>query len=516
MQVDYVIGKYIRLSVEDAKSDSLSIENQRLLIDKRIADMNISCTSVMEFVDNGHSGMNFERPAVQELLELVRLGQINCIIVKDLSRFGRDMIDTGYYIERVFPLYRIRFISISDDYDSAKYEGDTGGPDIAFKHLIHEQYSKDLSRKIKAARWEKAIRGELITKNCAFGYKKVGKQLEVDEVAAETVRLIFKLAIERQSVTQIIKRLYNDKHLTPSEYKQHSRRSNGNTTLCLWDESKLHSILENEQYIGTYIAGKTKKKEIGGKNVIKVPKAEWIRIPNHHPAIIEKSVFDEIQERMLTKGETLRSKKTGTSERYSGASHLKGKVLCGCCGHKLRRSTTKNEVFCCYYSRAAEDLECHGLKIAAIDLESIVLSKIHEEAKNTIGVDYTALKYSKTPVFDIMSYEQMEVAKRELYESFVLDEISLDAYMQKKAEYDTNQQWVACSHVKSKSEANDICNLKKKQNSADNALKEKKLTAHLVDERIDKVLVYPNNRVEIIWKSFEINLTNKKKCETVE
>ena len=204
----YVIAKYIRLSIEDAKNDSLSVESQRLLLDAHIAEMCVPDSEVLEFVDNGHSGTNFERPAVQELLELVRQGKVNCIAVKDVSRFGRNMIETGYYIERVFPLFRIRFIAVSDNHDSAEHEGDTGGMELAFKFLIHEQYSKDLGLKIKTAKHAKAIRGELIMKNCAFGYKKVENRLEIDEPAAETVRLIFDMAATGSSLADIAARLY--------------------------------------------------------------------------------------------------------------------------------------------------------------------------------------------------------------------------------------------------------------------------------------------------------------------
>ncbi|MCL2342870.1 MAG: recombinase family protein, partial [Firmicutes bacterium] len=157
---DYVIAKYIRLSIEDSKSDSMSIENQRLLLDRHISAMNLSNAEILEFVDNGHSGTNFERPAVQELLELVRLGQVNCVLVKDFSRFGRSAIEVGYFIERVFPLFGVRFISVSDGFDSAEHVGDTGGMEVSFKFIMHEYYSRELSRKIKSAKQEKMRRGE--------------------------------------------------------------------------------------------------------------------------------------------------------------------------------------------------------------------------------------------------------------------------------------------------------------------------------------------------------------------
>ena len=147
---NYVIALYIRLSVEDFKTESLSIPNQKLILrEKAMSLPEWDDSEILEFIDNGHTGTNFERPAVQELLTMVQAGKINCIIVKDLSRFGRNSIETGYFIERVFPLYHTRFISVSDDFDTANFKGDTGGIDIAFKYLISECYSRDMSMKTK-------------------------------------------------------------------------------------------------------------------------------------------------------------------------------------------------------------------------------------------------------------------------------------------------------------------------------------------------------------------------------
>ena len=144
----YVIALYIRLSIEDYKYDSMSIENQRLVLNEYAAGMPEALNSeVLEFVDNGYSGTNFERPQVQKLIEMVRENRIDCIIVKDFSRFGRNSIEVGYFMERVFPIYGIRFISLNDEYDSAKYHEDTGGINVAFKYLISEFYSRDLSVK---------------------------------------------------------------------------------------------------------------------------------------------------------------------------------------------------------------------------------------------------------------------------------------------------------------------------------------------------------------------------------
>ena len=165
----YVIALYIRLSIEDYKYDSLSIENQSLVLHEYAASMPEALNAeIMEFIDNGYSGTNFERPQVQKLIELVRANQIDCIIVKDFSRFGRNSIETGYFIERVFPLFHTRFISISDDFDSSKFKGDTGGMDVAFKYLISEYYSRDMSIKTKSAKYAKMQRGEYQSKMPLF------------------------------------------------------------------------------------------------------------------------------------------------------------------------------------------------------------------------------------------------------------------------------------------------------------------------------------------------------------
>ena len=201
----YVIALYIRLSIEDYKYDSLSIENQSLVLHEYAASMPEALNAeIMEFIDNGYSGTNFERPQVQKLIELVRANQIDCIIVKDFSRFGRNSIETGYFIERVFPLFHTRFISISDDFDSSKFKGDTGGMDMAFKYLISEYYSRDMSIKTKSAKYAKMQRGEYQSKICPYGYRKSADgRMEPDPEAAAVVQLIFQLAAPPPTATAI-------------------------------------------------------------------------------------------------------------------------------------------------------------------------------------------------------------------------------------------------------------------------------------------------------------------------
>ena len=168
-----IIALYIRLSLEDSKYDSMSIENQQMILREKALSLSSGDRAVIrEFIDNGHTGTNFERPAMQELLSLVQTGKVACILVKDFSRFGRNSIETGYFIEKVFPLYHTRFISVSDNFDSADYKGDTGGIDVAFKYLINEAYSRDMSMKSKSAKYAKMRRGEYQSVVCCYGYQK--------------------------------------------------------------------------------------------------------------------------------------------------------------------------------------------------------------------------------------------------------------------------------------------------------------------------------------------------------
>ena len=299
----YVIALYIRLSIEDYKYDSLSIENQSLVLHEYAASMPEALNAeIMEFIDNGYSGTNFERPQVQKLIELVRANQIDCIIVKDFSRFGRNSIETGYFIERVFPLFHTRFISISDDFDSSKFKGDTGGMDVAFKYLISEYYSRDMSIKTKSAKYAKMQRGEYQSKICPYGYRKSADgRMEPDPEAAAIVQLIFQLAAEGVNATAITRELFRRNIPTPGQYKAAHGNHTHDISRChgIWSSSTILRILEDERYTGVYVIGKRAVLEVGGTRSRLKDRESWYIIPDHHPAIVEKAVFDTVQASQL-------------------------------------------------------------------------------------------------------------------------------------------------------------------------------------------------------------------------
>jgi len=298
-RIPYIIALYIRLSVEDLKAESMSIENQKYALHQYVDAMeDVSNPEVQEYIDNGFTGTNFERPAVQKLFDLAQKGAVNCIIVKDFSRFGRNSIEVEYYLERVFPLYNVRFVSINDGYDSTQLQGDTGGINVAFKYLLNELYSRDLSIKYRSAKFAKFRRGEYQSKICPYGYRKSENgRMEPDEEAAETVQLIFTLAQQGLGAKQIVKALYDRNIPTPAEYKAAHGFTGHDISRChgIWHESTVARILADERYTGMYIIAKREVTEVGGHRARLKPEDQWVKFPDHHSAIVSKELYDQVQ-----------------------------------------------------------------------------------------------------------------------------------------------------------------------------------------------------------------------------
>jgi DNA invertase Pin-like site-specific DNA recombinase len=382
---EYVIAKYIRLSIDDKQSESMSVENQRLILDDFINAMPEDNIQVLEFVDNGQSGTNFERPAFQELLNLARQGKIDCLCIKDFSRFGRNSLESGYFIEQIFPLYGIRFIAVTDNFDSDDFKGTTGGIETTFRHLLSEQYSRDLSKKIKSAAHSRMLRGEHQSGRCLYGYRKgADGKLEVDETAAENVRLIFNMFLNDKKIKEIQKKLLEKRVPTPGECSaSQGKKVKGHAAFSepefSWERSKIRSILGDEQYVGTYVAGICTSAGVGSRKFVRKEESEWIKIPNHHPAIIEKEIFDTVQERL----------------------------------RKLKKEKRKEKPV----SLKAENI-----------FDAMGRNRLNKEAANVMLEEQSEQE------------RQLMDEKRRLYERFVLHEVDRSAYMTQKAELEAECQ----------------------------------------------------------------------------
>ena len=501
--ITYVIALYIRLSTEDSKVGSFSIENQTKALHQYVDAMEgVKNAEVLEFIDNGYSGTNFERPAVQNLLDQMREGKINCIIVKDFTRFGRNSIEVGYFMEMVFPLYGVRFISINDDFDSNKLHGDTGGINVAFKYLVSEFYSRDLSIKYKSAKYVKFRRGEYQSKLCPYGYRKgADGRMEPNEETVPNVRLIFELAREGYGPGKIGKALFKRGIPTPGEYKAARGIANHDVSRCngVWPTSTVIKILDDERYTGTYIMGKREVTEVGGHRLRMKNESQWIKIPDHHQAIISKELFDQVQTRRV------RFKCPKNTRTYP----LRGKVYCGCCRHAMQRTDNKNRVFQCRHSKVNESAPCHGLTVTEAELEGMLYEVLAKQAQVILNV----ADLSNAGRLDVQLAEQAEYnkqidnyldQKRVLYEQFILKQITMEDYKIQKAAVDSELDRLREIHSNLRAQTSQM-EIDEKSKSARTQLAREivgagGLTAGLADTLIDRVYAYPNNQVEINWK----------------
>lgn len=367
------IAVYMRLSKTDetVAEESNSISMQRILIRKYIAAHFEEC-EVMEYQDDGFSGTNFNRPGVQRLLEDARNEKFDCVVVKDFSRFGRDYMEVGSYLEQIFPFLGIRFVSINDHYDSGSSQGNTADLDVNFKNLLYDLYSKDLSQKVKTSLRARKEGGQYVSGNAPFGYEKAPDNrhmLVICEDEATVVRKIFSLALQGMTSSQITKKLNLENIPTPVEFKIRkgttSRKPKGDK--FYWSSSTICSILRNPVYTGDVEYGKTEREQVGGRNVLKA-RAEWKMIRNHHAPIITREDFEEVQ----------KSRGKSSKKKTEGSRHpLIGKAICGCCKRNLRIKEGLNPYFTCH-NRYVTGLEGCVSQVNVMFLEQAVLFRLEE------------------------------------------------------------------------------------------------------------------------------------------
>lgn len=428
---DRKVAFYIRLSIEDKKTGSFSIETQEKIISDKMKTLTEYANSeVLKFIDNGFSGTNFERPALTKMLELVQKGEISCILIKDFSRLGRDIGKSGSLIDSVFPMYYTRLISVTDYYDSNDYYEDTGGIEVAFKCMMAEQYSFDLSRKVSSAVAILQKKGEYQSKTGFYGYKMTeDREIVIDEAVADNVRFIYQLAIEGKSISQIRDILYENNIQTIGEYftskgnnKYYSSRSGG-----IWNPSSLRRVLREERYIGTYVGGIWKVKAVGSNQCILKPESEWVKIENHHPAIIDKEVFDKVQKifpkRSITKKNTL-------------SYPLKGQIICGVCHHAITIYKEGSQIYKCVNS-PLQKVDCGKCTVKKDLFLHSITEKLKEQAKEVLErkEDESSViseKYQSSG----KSKNQLMKQKLTLFEKFNREEIDLPMFKEEKEKID--------------------------------------------------------------------------------
>lgn len=351
----------MRLSREDddVKDESNSISNQRkLLLGFLKKKQELADSPTVQYVDDGYSGTGFERPAFVEMMDGVKKGKIQCVIVKDFSRFGRDYIELGDYIEHIFPFMQVRFIAVNDGYDSEEYKGKTPDIDVPFRNLAYSLYSQDISDKIKSSLEVRRKKGLYVGSIPLYGYQRDEEGfLTLDEETKGTVQRIYREYLSGTGLAELARKLNGEGIPSPKQHKINKgllRGEEGKT--CFWLPTTLHQILRNETYTGVLSSDAYKSGPLGSGKRVFVPEEERIRVENAHPAIIDKDTFREVQERMHTK-------KHGEEKQFL----LKGFVRCGECGRLMIREKTR---FRCRYQQFTDHKNVESIPEA--ELERIV------------------------------------------------------------------------------------------------------------------------------------------------
>ena len=397
---DIRAAAYLRLSIEDGdKAESNSIGNQRELI-RDFAAERPGLHLVEEYADDGYTGTNFERPGFKRMMEDIKSGKINCIIVKDLSRLGRNYIEMGKYLEQIFPMMGIRFIAINDNYDNANTESsDSDSIVVPFKNLLNDSYCRDISIKVRSQLDMKRRKGEFIGGYAIYGYckdKRNKNRLVVDEYAADIVRSIYRRKLEGMSAQAIAEQLNSENVLAPSEYKRlcglnyHSGFKAG--THAKWQAIQVLRILKNEVYTGTMVQGRRQKINYKIKKIRDVEESGWIRVPNMHEAIIPQKLFDTVQE--VLKLDTCASKGQQAVNLFSGI------VRCGGCGQNMvRRTVSKNGKKYIYLHCVTNHngLGCSSHLISESKLAEVVLAALQGKVQQISGLEHRLDEINEIP-----------------------------------------------------------------------------------------------------------------------
>ena len=384
---NYIAGIYVRLSRDDERAgESLSIENQKTMLTKYVSEQGWILHDI--YVDDGVSGTTFEREGVQRLLDDAKAGVINLIIVKDLSRFGRNYIQVGQFVDYIFPLYNVRFIALSDNIDTANQ--DTTAMDMMpITNVFNEWYASNTSKKIRAVHYANAKVGRNNMSHAPFGYligNDEKRSLIVDEEPAKIVRRIFELRAQGMRPGQIAVLLNSENVITPHDYKV--EKFNGKYASAkvfhLWSSVAVNRILKNPAYIGNLALHRVTTVSYKNHKPIYRPEEEWAVTENAHPALVSKELWDRVREAEASVSQGKRTK--------HGYTHpLSGFLFCADCGGKMKMSWGYSNLkkgpkrvvydFNCGNRMRLGKSFCFSHYISASNMEAILLSDIREKAE---------------------------------------------------------------------------------------------------------------------------------------
>jgi len=512
---------YVRLSREDGdKLESESIGSQKLLLADfilRHPEINIYST----YMDDGYTGTNFERPAFQSLMDDIRAAKVNCIIVKDLSRFGRNYVESGKYLETIFPLLKIRFISVNDNIDSFENPSSMNNVIIPFKNVMNDEYCRDISTKVRSSLTIKRKRGQFIGSFAPYGYMKDPKdhnKLIIDGEAAEFVRMIFKMFIEGKSINGIGRTLNDMRILSIAEYKKskgYNYRPSGRTeTTGYWSDFSVRRILTNRVYIGDLIQKKTEIVSYKVQVCRSVKNSEQIVVENTHEPIISREIFDKVQ--------SLLERDTRTSPNKRELALLAGFIKCADC----RRAMQKKQIsqpyklyhyYVCSTYRKMTHHQCTKHTIRSDVLEKTIFAVIQKYIEMAVDMDVLIEQINNSPnrntslgrLKQAINSNEIERGKvnrilMDLYPDYKNGLLNKDQYLALKEKYDAQISNIDSTLVKLKEE------LEKEKNGVDGTnafiLNFKKyrnielLTRDILIELVNNIYVHEGGGIDIEFK----------------
>lgn len=516
----YLVGGYVRLSVEDTKityCDSNSIQNQKELLQKFISsqeDMEL----VEIYSDDGYSGSNFNRPAFQKLLKDMDNKKIDCIIVKDLSRFGRDYIEAGRYLEKIFPQKEIRFISINEGYDSLKSQNSSEQLILPFINLVNDSYIRDISQKIRTSIRIKQENGQFIAPFAPFGYTRMADnkyQLTVDEKAAEIVKRIFTMKLEGFSNTKIANILNEEGIPAPMEYKKNNSQkyctSFQKNLRPKWYTQSIIRILKNKVYIGVLEAKKTYRVNYKNTQRKEYSEKEWIYHENAHTPIIEREVFELVQEALKTD--------TRTAPKQTKIYLFSGILTCSVCGKPLyrRKKKYKEQTYIYYSCCDSNTKKKKHYSIREDILTETIFYSINKQINTVItiqslisSINLSELKQKKVDELNKIltgnkiKIKEYHVLKLRLYEDMKRNFITKEEYKNFTEIYKEEEEKLdisVCETEKKLKKLNDI-NKEEWLKKIDNFLsfqEIKNLNRKIILLLIKKIELIGNNKIEITF-----------------
>ncbi len=518
----YKAGAYLRLSIEDENKDveSISIKNQRAFIKEFALKNNIEIYDY--YVDDGYSGGNFDRPAWKRLINDIENRVIDCVITKDMSRLGREFIETGNYIFKYFPEHNIRYIAILEDYDTLKPNGSEDM--LPFKAVINDMYLKDISKKIKSVRHDMMAKGEFVSGTVPYGYKRSeenNKILVIDEYAAPIVQRIFEMK-DSGKTDGIIARVLTDEGILPPDVYRGKKLKYTTITTNLWKACTIQHILKNEAYIGTLIQGKYERVSLKSKKKRLLPKNKWVIRKGVLPKIISNELFERVN-----------APKRKTNVRYRQYDYLlKGLVVCADCGVTMSVRRIKNQTeptkitpiyVCRTYARYRNNI-CTMHYYREEDLNELVLKEIRtvllkysknetlEKKYETALCDFNVLKeYENTLKIYKSKIVTIDKAISELYKDRANNIISTEEFFGIKSDLEKDRKdyeaKITDLEIIVSESKNLLTDQKTKMKYINNFLKAKNPDKEMLKTLINKIEINEDKTIKIFF-NFNLNEEN--------